>query len=82
MSLGIYVFVEIEDEGGIDKKMALNLLYTAALFALFSLIPAKGFVINSDYSRLIEPVPMIMSDHYTVDEILKEFPDAGQFYVK
>lgn len=80
MALGIYVFMDFEKINGKDNLMAQKFVKYATLFAILSLIPVKGFLENSDYGRLFKPIPMIFSEHYTVKEVLKIIPNAGDFY--
>lgn len=80
MALGIYMYMDIEKEYGIDNSMAKKLLRCAALFAVFSLIPVKTFLTNSDYERLLQPLPFTFTEQYTKKEILEKIPNAGDFY--
>lgn len=72
--------MDIEKEYGIDNSMAKKLLRCAALFAVFSLIPVKTFLTNSDYERLLQPLPFTFTEQYTKKEILEKIPNAGDFY--
>ena len=80
MALGIYMYMDIEKEYGIDNSMAKKLLRCAALFAVFSLIPVKTFLTNSDYERLLQPLPFTFTEQYTKKDILEKIPNAGDFY--
>lgn len=80
MALGIYMYMDIEKEYGIDNSMAKKLLRCAVLFAVFSLIPVKTFLTNSNYERLLQPLPFTFTEQYTKKEILEKIPNAGDFY--
>lgn len=79
MALGIYIYIDVEKKNGKDNLMAKKFLRYAILFALFSLIPVKSFLENSNYERLLEPIPLIFSEQYNVQDILKRIPNAGDF---
>lgn len=80
MALGIYIYIDVEKKNGKDNLMAKKFLRYAILFALFSLIPVKSFLENSNYERLFEPIPLIFSEQYNVQDILERIPNAGDFY--
>ena len=79
MALGIYTFIDREQMYGVIPREFKLTLIASLCFFLTSLIPAHGKLMKSEYSRIIEPIPLIFSKYYTTDYVLKLYPDAGDF---
>lgn len=79
MATGVYVLIDYEVLKGIDLKYVKIFLTSSILFSILSLIPVKNFIIRSKYERLLLPTPLIINEHYTTSDILKQYPTAGDF---
>lgn len=81
-AIGIFLVLDLEKlYGCFDEKLIQKLKYAGILFVLFNAIPHRNMFIRSDYYRLLEPVPVILYENYEINEILKKYPTAGDFFI-
>ena len=69
--LGVFLLMSLEWKIAIKYKLKRWIMYSGIALTLFNTLNFKTFFLKSDYYRLFYPVPVILSQEYELDWILR-----------
>lgn len=72
-SCGIFYMLHLENNGVRLGRRALHVVFTCALlFSISNIYARRGIISESKYYKLLFPVPMALSDHYSEAWVLNK----------